>query len=276
MKKIEIAVLLCVLVLTWYSHAGAMQMEGCGAGECKDCHSLTVKEASQIFKGFVDKVIETKESRVPGLWEVTVKKGKKKGTVLIDYSKSYIIDGKIIPIKEKIKLDFSKIPLKNSIIVGNPEAADKVVVFTDPDCAFCVKLHKEIKKIVKDKKKDIAFYIKLNPLRSIHPDAYDKSKVIICSSTPLTLLEHVFEGKKIALENVCKTSVVDENLKLAQSLGIKSTPTMVLQNGRIIRGYKDASAIVDFVKSAHAAQEETKEETKDDSKKNNKKDSKNK
>src|SRR3990172_6477717 len=117
MKKIKFLVLLFTLFIAWYGHSSAMQLEGCGAGECKDCHSLSVQEASKLFKGFVDTVTDTQENRVPGLWEVTVEKDGKKGIVLIDYSKSYIIDGKIIPLKEKIKLDFSKIPLSNSIIM---------------------------------------------------------------------------------------------------------------------------------------------------------------
>lgn len=266
MKKVKFFIIVFMLLLSWYGHVSAMQVEGCGAGECKDCHSLSVQEASKLFKGFVDRVTDTKQSQVPGLWEVTVEKGDKKGIVLIDYSKSFIIDGRIIPLKEKIKLDFSKIPLSDSIIMGNPESSHKVVVFTDPDCKYCAKLHKVIKEIIKDKKNNIAFYIKLYPLKTIHPEAYAKSKVIVCSPTPLVLLDHVFQGKKLATEKTCKTSIVDDNLKLAQKLGIRSTPTMILENGRIIRGHKDAPSIISFVNSVKK-DEKKKEDTKKEAEK---------
>jgi thiol:disulfide interchange protein DsbC len=116
----------------------------------------------------------------------------------------------------------------------------------------------------------------LFPLRSIHPKAYDKAKVIACSSIPLTLLDHVYEGKNLVTDNVCDTTVIDKNLKLADTLGIKSTPTMVLEDGRMIRGYKDASSIVEFINSAEINKKEAKKEKKDETKKESKKeDSKN-
>ncbi len=86
-----------------------------------------------------------------------------------------------------------------------------------------------MKKIV-EKRKDIAFYLKLYPL-SIHKEAYWKAKTIVCKQS-LQLLEDCFTGKKIEKFD-CNTKEVDETIKLAESLGITGTPAIVLPDGRL-------------------------------------------
>jgi len=100
-----------------------------------------------------------------------------------------------------------------------------------------------MKKII-DERKDIAFHIKMFPLNS-HPEAYEKSKSIVCEKS-LALLEDAFEKKPIPKPK-CQTSAVDENIKLAQKLGITSVPTLVLPDGRSIPGYKDAKTLINLI-----------------------------
>jgi thiol:disulfide interchange protein DsbC len=100
-----------------------------------------------------------------------------------------------------------------------------------------------MKKII-EKRKDIAFYIKLFPLK-IHPDAYEKAKAIVCEKS-LALLEDAFENKPLP-KATCETSVLDENSKLAEKLGISGTPAIILPNGTIIPGYKDADSLISLI-----------------------------
>ncbi len=100
-----------------------------------------------------------------------------------------------------------------------------------------------MKKII-DERKDIAFYVKLFPLKN-HPEAYEKSKSVLCEKS-LTLLEDAFEKKTIP-KPTCETSVVDENIRLAQKLGINSVPFLVLPDGKTIPGYKDAKTLIQLI-----------------------------
>jgi thiol:disulfide interchange protein DsbC len=95
-----------------------------------------------------------------------------------------------------------------------------------------------------DERKDIAFYIKMFPLQS-HPEAYQKSKSILCEKS-LALLEDAFEKKPIPKPK-CETSAIDEGIKLAQKLGINSVPTLILPDGRMIPGYKDAKTLINLI-----------------------------
>ena len=100
-----------------------------------------------------------------------------------------------------------------------------------------------MKKIIGDRK-DIAFFIKLYPLRS-HPEAYEKSKAIVCEKS-LALLEDAYENKPLPKAK-CETTVIDENIALAGKLGINSLPTLILPDGRVIRGYKDAQTLQNLI-----------------------------
>jgi thiol:disulfide interchange protein DsbC len=101
-----------------------------------------------------------------------------------------------------------------------------------------------MKKILEERK-DIVFYIKLYPLKQLHPEAHEKSKAIICEKS-LTLLEDAFE-KKVIPKASCETTAVDETILLAEKLGISSTPTSVLSDGRLVPGAVDAKTLLDLI-----------------------------
>jgi thiol:disulfide interchange protein DsbC len=121
-----------------------------------------------------------------------------------------------------------------------------VIVFTDPECPFCKKLHAELKEVV-GRRSDIAFLIKLYPLK-MHPNAYGISKSIVCTGS-MELLELSFAGKPVP-PATCETSAVDRTLALAEELGIRSTPTLVLPDGLVMPGYKKADDIIKVLDGA--------------------------
>ena len=99
-------------------------------------------------------------------------------------------------------------------------------------------------KKVLEKRQDIAFYIMLFPL-PMHKDAARKSKTIVCEKS-LALLDDAFEKKQIP-DPKCDTTVVDDNIKLGQKLGISGTPAMIFPDGRLVPGATDADSIVKMI-----------------------------
>ena len=100
-----------------------------------------------------------------------------------------------------------------------------------------------MKKIIVERK-DVAFHLKMFPLAS-HPEAYEKSKSIVCEKS-IALLEDAYEKKPVPKRN-CGTLAVDENIKLAQKLGITSVPMVILPNGTLLSGYKDANTLINLI-----------------------------
>ncbi|MBE9531975.1 MAG: DsbC family protein, partial [Proteobacteria bacterium] len=185
-------------------------------------------------------------SAVKGLWEVELETQKGQSAIVyIDFAKQYLVEGRFTELADigrppKLeKVDLTKIPLDDAIVMGNAKAKNKLIVFDDPDCPYCRKLHVEIKSLL-ERRDDIAFYIKQYPL-PIHPKAYDKSKALVCDKS-LTLLDEVFSGKTIPAPT-CETDAVDKNIKLARELGISGTPAIIFPDGRLLPGFVTGDVI---------------------------------
>lgn len=235
-------------------NAFAMSQDGCGAGACADCHSITMAETEQLLGTMVDKVNSVEFAEIPGMWVAEVEKGQKKLPVYIDFSKQYLVSGNIIRLNDRQsitkertarmnKVDVAKIPIDDALLLGLESAKTKVIVFTDPECPYCKKLHDELKQVVR-RDPSIAFLIKLFPLK-MHPNAYEISKSIICNDS-MDLLEISFAGKPVP-PAACETSVVDQTLALAAELGVSSTPTLILPDGLVVPGYKKADDLLSLI-----------------------------
>ena len=261
--QLKVVILFFVLMLSLKSAAYAFDKmgEGCST-DCNQCHKINLEEAANILKDFEQfKVVSVGEGPVRGMWEVQVEVQGKKLPIYLHYSRKYFFTGNIIDIANKKvvsnspapetapreKIDISKIPLDDAIIIGKSSAPNKVIVFDDPDCPFCRKLHTELKEVV-SKRDDIVFYIKLLPLVELHPKSYDKSKAIVCSKS-FKLLDDAFSGKDIPPPS-CETKQIDKNIELASKLGITGTPALILKNGEIIPGYAKADALINMIDGA--------------------------
>jgi thiol:disulfide interchange protein DsbC len=114
--------------------------------DCTKCHTLGNEEARDLLKGiFPDiKVVDIRISPVKAFWEVFSESGGRKGLIYVDFSKKYFILGSIISIKERKnltqerltelnKIDVSKIPLDDALVMGDPKARIRIIAFDDPD-----------------------------------------------------------------------------------------------------------------------------------------------
>ncbi|MRR07414.1 MAG: DsbC family protein, partial [Deltaproteobacteria bacterium] len=147
---------------------------------CASCHSLSTAEAAKVFTG-LGEVSAVKMSPVKGLYEVTVRQGNRQAVAYLDFSKKLLLPGPIFDTVTKSSLtpppvelpkilsreQLATIPLKNSLVMGNPKGKKRLFVFTDPDCSFCLRLHAELQKLV-GLDTDLAIYIKMFRLK-MHP-----------------------------------------------------------------------------------------------------------
>ncbi len=251
MRAFCLCLVVAAFLLPAAGGAHAFDKGGCGSGACADCHKLTPEEASKILAGMVDKVVSVQPSPVGGLWSVGIEKDGQRVPVYIDFSKKFVISGQVIRLatREDVtdtiatgmsRVDVASIPLDNAIVVGNPKAPKRIIVFSDPDCHFCGMLHEESKKVVA-KNPDIVFFVKLySRVNSAHTAR--KALSVICSGSE-KLLTDAYAGKPVP-DPACKSTVVEDTYRLAEKLGIRGTPTMILPDGRIARGYRVADAII--------------------------------
>ena len=255
MRSAVPAVALAALLLFFAVPAAHSAMaEGCASGACTDCHSLTRDEAVKIFGSTVDNVLSVGLSPVGGLWEVDVEKEGKRWPIYVDFSKQYLISGQILHVGTKKNLtgnrflsmnrvDVSQIPLSGAIVVGKKDAKRRIIVFDDPNCPHCAKLHQTAKGIVA-KNPDVAFFVRPFP-RNNDRETREKALSIVCAGT-VRALEDAFAGKPLP-EGTCGSKAVDESIQLAQRFNIRLTPTMIFPDGRVIPGALESVDILSLL-----------------------------
>lgn len=251
MKKYVVSMMVGFLFLVpLIASSFTSEHPGCG-GDCRECHSLEKKEAEVIIKKGIPgaSVTDVKMAAVPGLWQIEFNAEGKHGALFVDFAKKHLlVVQQIVSLNEmekpvvQRKIDFSKLPLNEALILGPKHAKKKVVVFTDPDCPFCRRLHGEIKQVLA-KRRDVAFYIFLRPLPMHGPDAYKKAEAIVCAKS-LALLDDALTGKTLQ-EPSCSGAgkQIQKNSALADSLGLRGTPALVREDGMVNSGYLPADKL---------------------------------
>lgn len=219
--------------------------------------ALTKEKAVEVLHGIRGEVVNVRPAEVPGLFQVDMKMQGKIVPIYLDAKGEYLISGNVIRIKDRKNLtqtafqklnpvDISGIALEDALILGDPKAAQKVIVFTDPHCPFCSKYHKVLREVVKSHP-EIVFYIKLVPFK---PSSKQITQTILCNKS-MEQLEKVFAGESLP-EPTCESDTIGNNLMLANKLGINGTPSSVLPNGIISPGYKSAEELVKAVEENRA------------------------
>ncbi len=255
-KYSTIIFILCLLMMC----LAANQVLAGPVAKKKGCDAISKADVQDILKKLnvsSASVIHIKKTPLPSICEAAVERGGQPAIFYFDLAKTHLIFGNLVDmknmanlteqssteIKDKKRLDTSKIPLDSALVLGDSKANKKVIIFTDPDCPYCNNLHKEIKQI-SNKRKDIVFYIKMYPM-PFHKEAYWKSKSIVCNKS-MQLLEDCFDKKEIA-KTECNTDEIDNNIKLAKSLGIDGTPAIILPDGRLRMGAMPAEELTKLI-----------------------------
>jgi thiol:disulfide interchange protein DsbC len=237
----------------------------CTAG-CQCCFLKPVVSPTQTSAGLPDKeilpildklnlhgarVLEIRPGPVAGFWEVGVENNGRRFVIYVDSSKKYVTPGPFIDyanrrditrerteeLNRDRRVDVSMLPLNDALTVGRSDAPTRVVVFTDPDCSYCARLHLEMKKLV-EKRPDIVFFLKLFVM--VSRDA-EKAKSIVCGKS-LRMLEDAYEHKEVPKSD-CTTKELDGNKAFADSNGIDAAPALIFPDGSLQTGFSNAEAL---------------------------------
>ena len=139
--RLLISLLLFCVVPTGYSYG----FEAKGQ-ECSKCHTLNKDEARDLLKNIIPDVVvlDVRLAPVKGVWEVDLESRGRKAIVYVDFLKKHFFSGALVSIGEKKnltqerfielnKVDVSQISLENALVMGDPKARIRVIVFTDLD-----------------------------------------------------------------------------------------------------------------------------------------------
>ena len=166
----------------------------------------------------------------------------------------YLIVGNVInlntkeSITENTKMNqrlsiIDSIDMKNFMIF-KPKKTDHILtIFTDTSCPYCQKLHNEIPDLLEN---NIEIRYVLFSRNGNDVDAYQQLVSAWCSDDKVDALEDLFAGDILEDISNCENPIA-RNFDYAGSLSVEGTPTIFLEDGRIIPGYQNYKNILAFI-----------------------------
>lgn len=115
-----------------------------------------------------------------------------------------------------------------------------VTVFTDIDCGYCRKLHSEIAQY---NAKGIAIRYAFYPRSGPDTESWHSAEAVWCAADQRKALTDAKAGTQIKIKGKTCENPIAEEYQLAQDMGIRGTPMMVLPNGDVYPGYVPASQL---------------------------------
>lgn len=194
------------------------------------------------------KIEQINKAPIAGLYEVVAD-----GQILyVDEKAAYFIAGNLVDAKTMKNLTaekkaeladkkLSKLPYGNAIKHVRGNGKNILVTFEDPNCGYCKKLWKELKQV-----NNVTIYTFMIPILS--DDSAEKSKAIWCAGDRNKSWSDWMTGNVVPVAAAgakCDAeTVLDNNLKLSQSLGVRGTPFIYFPGSKQqVGGYISAAEI---------------------------------
>ena len=196
---------------------------------------------------------------MPGVYKVTIQGGNvfyssATGQHLLRGDMLEVRGDRLVNLTEELKSKQNAKLLKtintDDMVVFSPKGETKGVVyaFTDVDCGYCRKLHREVAEL---NELGIELRYLAFPRGGKNSPVYNKLADAWCSVDRKQAMNDLKSGKSISVEiagdvAACK-SLIERQYNLGVQMGVSGTPAMVLENGQMIPGYRPASDIASML-----------------------------
>lgn len=220
---------------------------------------LAVVSVSQADE---QKVQKNLEAALPGLAITSVEKSQIDGLYRVETSAAEVLfanadasffvagelfgidGGKIVNLSEKRKgkarvEQLSTIKASEKIVFpAEGDVKARITVFTDIDCGYCRKLHREVPRM---NELGIEVSYLAYPRAGIGSQSYKKIVSAWCAEDPLQAMTDAKAGKQIP-EKSCENPVAKQ-FNMGMTLGVSGTPAILLEDGTLVPGYMPADQL---------------------------------
>ena len=132
------------------------------------------------------------------------------------------------------------------IFPAEGETRAQVYVFTDIDCGFCRKLHRQMPEMQ-------ALGIEVRylgfPRAGVNSKSAKKLATTWCADNPREVMTQFKQGKNVALDP-CEPNPIADQYELGKNIGVRGTPAIVLKSGQIVPGAVSTQQLIDILKEA--------------------------
>lgn len=207
------------------------------------------------------KVIEVEETPINGIKQVLVDLGRGSEVMYISDDGKYLVTGSLFDIEQKKDLTaVKKNTLRKKLMkqFGDDQKVNfypedgkmkyHVSVFTDIDCGYCRKMHKEIKAY---NDLGIGFSYLMFPRHGLQSESYQKAVNVWCADDQQKAITMAKSGEKIN-DKQCDNPV-EKQYKAGLEAGVTGTPAMVLDDGTLMPGYLPPKQLLQRLEMLQAA-----------------------
>jgi len=195
---------------------------------------------------------ELRESPIPGIYELS------KGTDIayVTNDGKYAISGDMYDMAsndnltektrraERAKL-MSTVSESQMVVFAPKDPKYTVTVFTDVDCGYCRKLHSQIADYNRlGIKVRYVFYPRTGP----DTESWAKAEQVWCSPNRSDAMTKAKLDQAIPGPKHCSGSPVAKEYALGQDIGVRGTPSIVLDDGEMLGGYLPPQMLMQHLK----------------------------
>lgn len=191
-------------------------------------------------------ITDLKPAPIPGLYEMVF--GTRVAYVSADGQ--YMLMGDLIDLDGRRNLTAQRrgglvlksidaLGEKSMIVMGPAKPKRTLTVFTDVDCPYCARLHQEVPKL---NQAGVKVRYLLFPRAGKGSDTYNRSVAVWCSKDRVQALGIAKSGGKLEMKTC--DNPVDVHLRLGHEVGVEGTPTIVMDDGRVLPGYAPAAELL--------------------------------
>ncbi|HEX2198663.1 MAG TPA: DsbC family protein [Burkholderiales bacterium] len=208
---------------------------GAAANEAQIRRALGPKLGSATIEG-------VGPAPIPGLWEVRLRTPRGMRVVYTDATASHVIQGSIFELRtdrdlteERLRklnaIKFEQLPLELAVKVKRGDGKRVMAMFSDPYCPACRQFEKTLQQI-----DNVTIHVFMYPV--IRPENADHSRAVWCSADRAKAWLELAAAPQPKLPDAAPScdNPVDKVLRLGESLGVTSTPTLIFANGERVAG----------------------------------------
>jgi thiol:disulfide interchange protein DsbC len=162
----------------------------------------------------------------------------------------YLLQGNLIDMKTRVDLSEERrkeirvvaiddLGTDKMIVFPAKSPKHEITVFTDIDCTYCRKLHREIEQY---NARGITVRYVMYPRSGVNTPSYDKAVAVWCEKDHQDALTRAKAGEELTGSKDCDNPVKD-HMKLGETMGLRGTPAIVLANGEMLPGYVPADKL---------------------------------
>ena len=208
------------------------------------------KQLTKTFRRAPDALTE---SPISGIYQVLY------GTevVYVSGDGKYFIAGDMIDMgtrenlskiaQRSIRNGIIKTKIKAPIVFKAKDEKHVVKVFTDIDCPYCAKMHREVPAL---NEKGITVEYLMFPRAGVGSKSYDKAVSVWCAgdSEAQQSAMTIAKERKPLDEKKCENPIKAQ-YELGQEIGVTGTPALVTTSGRLIPGYMPADRLAKMLEA---------------------------